>query len=389
MQQKIRNLQAQAKKLPTSSGVYLFLDKKGKVLYVGRAVNLRRRALNYFLAGIDPRIKEMVSVADSLKHYKTDNLLEAIILEANLIKKHWPKYNVKDKDNRSFVYIVIPRDDYPKPFIVRERELTKFSSTAKVFGPFQNASLVKNALRIIRRIFPYSTCEPFSGKPCFSHQVGLCPGLCVGAINKKDYQNNIKNIVLLLSGQKKRLLTKLKKENPEQVRVFKHIEDASLIRVRELGCSKAHRIESYDVSHLTGKETYGAMVVFVDSKPDKASYRLFKIRTAKPGDDLGALKEVITRRFNHPEWPIPDLIVIDGGKPQISFVFKTLNSLHISIPLVGISKYGGDKLVFPMGTKPTIKSLAQGMKKTLLASRDEAHRFSLKSSRKKRDIKRK
>jgi len=94
-----------------------------------------------------------------------------------------------------------------------------------------------------------------------------------------------------LSGQKKRLLTKLKKENPEQVRVFKHIEDASLIRVRELGCSKAHRIESYDVSHLTGKETYGAMVVFVDSKPDKASYRLFKIRTAKPGDDLGALKK--------------------------------------------------------------------------------------------------
>ncbi len=381
------NLQEKAKKLPKSSGVYLFLDGKGKVLYVGRAVNLRRRALNYFAESIDPRIKEMVGLSNNLKHYQTDNLLEAIILEANLIKKYWPKYNVKDKDNRSFVYIIIPKDDYPRPFIVRERELTKFASTAKVFGPFQSAALIKNALRIIRRIFPYSTCVPFNGKPCFSHQVGLCPGLCVGKIGKQEYQNNIKNIILLLSGQKKRLITKLKKENPDQARAFKHIEDVFLIRVKEMGESRAHRIECYDISHLTGKETYGAMVVFTDNKPDKAEYRLFKIKTAKPGDDLGALKEVVTRRFNHPEWLAPNLIVVDGGKPQVSFVFKALSFLHINIPIVGISKYGGDKLVFPVGTKPAIKSLSESMKKTLLASRDEAHRFSLKASRKKRDIK--
>jgi len=158
MSRDIEKLKTKAKKLPKSSGVYLFSDKNKKVLYVGRAVNLRRRVLNYFLESIDPRIKEMVNVSNSLKYHQTDNLLEAIILEANLIKKHWPKYNVKDKDNRSFVYIIIPKEEYPRPFIVRERELAKFATGSKVFGPFQSVALVKNALRIIRRIFPYSTC---------------------------------------------------------------------------------------------------------------------------------------------------------------------------------------------------------------------------------------
>lgn len=372
------SLVGQAKKLPESPGVYLYLDRKGVILYVGRAINLKKRALQYFQKSLDPRISEMVDKAFKIKHIKTDTVLEAIILEANLIKKHWPKYNVKDKDNRSFVYIVIPKTDYPRPFIVRQRELEKFPLNTHVFGPYQSLGLVQNALRIIRRIFPYSKCRPFSGKPCFDRQIGLCPGLCTGEISKKDYQKNIKNIILLLSGKKKKIL---KQEG------LRHIEEVSLLTQENFNISqRPQRIEGYDISHLTGKEPYGSMVVFIDGEPDNSLYRLFKIKQAPKNDDIRALEEVISRRFNHLEWHFPDLVLVDGGRPQVSHIFKFFEKKNINIPLVGISKYGGDKLVFSPKTKKNVKELIESTKDILLAVRDESHRFSLKSSRKKRRI---
>ena len=375
----------QAKKLPLSSGVYLFLDKKGNVLYVGRAISLKKRVQSYFHKNIDRRISEMVSKSSRLKHKETETVLESIILEANLIKKYWPKYNVKDKDNRSFTYIVIPKADYPKPIIVRQRELEKFPTKGYVFGPYQSATLVKNALRIIRRIFPYSTCKSFSGKPCFNYQVGLCPGLCVGEISKDDYAENIKNIISLLSGQKKRLLKKLEKENPQKAKALQHIQDVSLIVKEGIDLYfRINRIEGYDISHLSGKDTFGAMTVFINGQPDKSQYRLFKVKGAPANDDLRALEEVIVRRFKHLEWPFPDLILIDGGKPQIDYVFRIMRDININIPLVGISKLKNDKLVFPVKTKKSLKDLAKEINDTLLKIRNEAHRFSLRSSRRSR-----
>jgi len=167
-------------------------------------VNLRRRVKNYFDTNLEPRLQEMVSLASKIKYQKTDNLLEAIILEANLIKKYWPKYNIRERDNRSFVYIVIPKQDFTKPMIVRGRELKKFpASKAEIFGPYKSLTTTETALKIIRRIFPYSTCQINSGKPCFDYQIGLCPGACFGAISKEDYQKNIENIILLLKGRKR------------------------------------------------------------------------------------------------------------------------------------------------------------------------------------------
>lgn len=367
-----------ARKLPDGPGVYIFIDKKNKPLYVGRTVSLRKRVLSYFRKDIDLRIKEMVKLAKGIKIKKTETVLEAIILEANLIKKYWPKYNVKDKDDRSFVYVVISKTDYPSPRIVRARELKL--QNAYIFGPYQSASLIFSALRIIRRIFPYSTCKP--GKPCFDYQIGLCPGYCVGKISKKEYQKNIRNIILFLSGKKKRLLQKLKKENPEKIKALKHIQDVSLLLKEELsGPDDFERIEGYDISHLSGKEAFGSMVVFTDNKPDKKEYRLFKIKNAPSSDDLRALAEVLGRRFKHKEWQFPDLILIDGGKPQVDFVF---NVLKTDIPIVGISKYGKDKLVYP---SKGLKGFADGIKAVLLKVREEAHRFSIKSSRKGRGIK--
>lgn len=379
-------LKEKAKNLPLTPGVYMFIGHKGEILYIGRATSLRRRVLQYFRPDIDSRIGEMVSLAQNIKHQKTDTVLEAIILEANLIKKHWPKYNVKDKDHRSFVFVVISKKDYAYPIIIRERELNKFPTTdAYIFGPYQNATLLKNTLRIIRRIFPYSTCVPNSGKPCFDYQVGLCPGTCIGEINKQDYKKNILNIVLLFKGEKKRLLAKLKKENPEVLSALKNIQDVTLITKDELSNNHGkNRIEGYDISHFTGQETVGAMSVVIDGQLAKDQYRLFNIKTAPASDDLRSLEEMLSRRFKHIEWPFPDLILIDGGKPQIDYVNQVLKRIGISVPIIGLSKLAGDRMVFPIKTSMAIKELAKSQRELITKARDEAHRFGNSAGRRKR-----
>ncbi|MEK7167575.1 MAG: hypothetical protein AAB791_01080 [Patescibacteria group bacterium] len=244
--------------------------------------------------------------------------------------------------------------------------------------------MVSNALKIIRRIFPYGTCKPGSGKPCFDRQIGLCPGSCTGETSKKDYQKNIQNIILLLSGEKKRLLSRLKKENPDKIKALDHLADVSLI-VRDEEFSNLNRIECYDISHLSGKEVYGAMSVFVNGNAEKKDYRLFKIR-GFTNNDSHSLGEMIERRFKHLEWSRPDLVVIDGGRPQIDYIDKVFHKLNLNMPLVGISKFAGDKLVFPPRTGKNIQELAENSKNILLKARDEAHRFGLKASRRKRDF---
>lgn len=371
-------LKNKLKTIPKQPGVYFWSDKAGQVLYVGRATSLKARLSQYFQKNIDSRIAEMVEAAADLKYETTETLLEAIILEAKNIKKYWPKYNIVDRDDRSFIYVVIPKTSYPKPLIVRGTDLKKFpASRAKVFGPYQSFYLLQTALRLIRRIFPYSTCALKSGRACFDYQIGLCPGACINAISSKDYQKNINNIILLLSGEKKRLISKLKKENPDKIKALKHLQDVSLLaREEDLSEVKINRLEGYDISHLTGKESYGSMVVFENGEAARHQYRLFKIKEAPAGDDERALAEVLVRRFKHPEWPTPDLIMIDGGTPQISFLSRVLQENNLSATLIGISKFGGDKLVFATGAKKPLRDLADNIKPTLLKVREEAHRFA-------------
>jgi len=379
------DLKNKIKNFPDSPGVYIFSGKNKVILYVGRATSLKKRVAQYFQKRLDPRIEEMVSLAKDIKYQSTDTILDSVVLEANLIKKYWPKYNIKDKDGRSFVYIVISKKDYPYPFLVRGQELKKFpTGKNKIFGPYQSSSLVKNTLRIIRRVFSYSTCRPNSGRACFDYQLGLCPGLCVGEVDKITYQKNIKNIILLLSGQKNKLLKKLAKDNPEQANSLKYLQDVSLISREDSLFISSNRIEGYDISHLTGRETYGAMVVASDGQLQNSQYRLFKIKTAPESDDLRALVEVLERRLKHIEWPYPDLIMIDGGRPQIDFVDNFLKKNHINIPIVGISKLAGDELVFARNSSPAFKDLALSSRDILLKLREEAHRFGLKASRRKR-----
>ena len=373
-----RDLSTIAKSAPKKPGVYFWLDKQGAVLYVGRATSLKARLSQYFQKGISSRIAEMVTAARNLRYEETETLLEAIILEAQNIKKYWPKYNIVDRDDRSFIYVVIPKKEFTRPIIIRGHELKKFpAGMAQIFGPYQSFYLLQNALRLIRRIFPYGTCKPNSGRACFDYQIGLCPGVCVGKISAREYKKNIDNIVLLLKGEKKRLMIKLKKANPEQAKAFQHLQDVSLLtRDEDLNERKISRLEGYDISHHAGKESYGSMVVFENGEPNTSQYRLFKIKDAPAADDERALLEVLTRRFKHLEWPLPDLIMIDGGSPQINFLAHELASLNISAHLVGISKFGGDKLVFTAKTKKEQRELAENIKPTLLKLREEAHRFA-------------
>ena len=378
-------LKDKIKNAPDKPGVYRFLDKSGQILYIGRASSLKKRLAQYFLKNIEARISEMVSLAKDVKYQKTETILDSVVLEANLIKKHWPKYNVRDKDNRSFVYVVIAKKGFVKPIIVRGRDLKKFpQNSVYIFGPYQAQGLIKNALRIIRRVFPYSTCRVSSGQPCFDYQIGLCPGACVDKISPKDYQKNIKSIVLLLSGKKKQLIKKLLKENKDQVKSLRHLQDVSLITNEDSVLGGINRIEGYDISHLSGLEAYGAMVVFSAGVPDKDEYRLFKIKDAPASDDLRALQEVLDRRIKHQEWARPDLIMIDGGKPQIDFISHYFKTNNINLPVVGISKYSGDQLIFPAGVGKQFKDLCHSIKDPLLRVRDEAHRFGQSAGRRQR-----
>lgn len=377
-EKKIAKLKSLVKLAPDKPGVYFWLGKNREILYIGRATSLKSRLGQYLQKNIDSRIAEMISLAVSFRYEETDSLLEAIILEAKYIKKHWPKYNVKDRDNRSFIYLVIAKEDFARPLIVRARSLEKFQSQkAHIFGPYQSLSLLRNALKIIRRIFPYSLCKPNSGKACFDYQIGLCPGTCIGLISKEEYNKNIKNICLLLDGKKKTLVKRLMKENPEKLKSLQHLQDVSLLtKDVSLASNKIYRIESYDISHHAGKESYGSMVVFEDSEPNKNEYRLFKIKEAPEADDERALLEVLLRRFKHSEWPSADLIVIDGGSPQVKFLDKELKKRNYNVNMVGISEMAGDKLVFPNGFKKEEKLLVENLKDILLKSREEAHRFA-------------
>jgi excinuclease ABC subunit C len=372
---------------PLKPGVYLFKNKEKKNIYIGRAVNLRHRLKNY-LNPTDPRIKKMVAEADDLVIKNTKNLLQAIILEANLIKKYEPFYNVKEKDNRSFVYIFIPKGgseakallppktkwSYPK--IIRGRELNKYLlSDAFVFGPIQSYSLAKNFLFLIRKIFPFSTCRLNQSRPCFYFQIGLCPGKCIGKISENDYQKIIDAMIDFLSGKTEKAKKFLETYYPEKLIFLNQIDDSALI-IKEAEINFQQRVEAYDISHFGGKQTVGSLIVFENNDFNPSSYKRFKIKNALAHDDLSALKEMLERRFNHPEWDYPDLILVDGGKTQIKVAEEVLEEKKINIPVVGIAKFKNDKLIFGKNIKKSVKELLETSFDTLRKIRDEAHRFA-------------
>ena len=387
------------KQLPDIPGVYMFLGSRKKVLYIGKATYLRSRIRSYFgkdvLKTRGEHIVSMVEQAKGVDFIETDSVLEAIILEVNLIKKHNPKYNTKEKDDKSFNYIVITKEDFPRVLLIREKELLG-GPTPKLkydvrymFGPFPQGAILKDALKIIRKIFPFrDKCTPESGKPCFNKQIRLCPGVCSGEISKKEYAKVVQNIRLFLGGKKMQVIKKLEREMSAMARklefekageikktifALKHIQDIALIKLTRRRTSSKFRIEAYDVAHISGKFVVGVMTVVENGEVKKSDYRKFKIKSFEGADDTRALKEVLERRLAHPEWQLPRLFVVDGGKAQKNTVEKVLKESGIMIPVVGVVKDERHKPKNIIGQK----SLVEKYEKEILLANSEAHRFAI------------
>jgi len=428
------------KSLPSKPGIYMFKNKEGKDLYIGKALNLKSRVSSYSKTE-DSRIQKMVQAAHALKHQTTSSDIEALILESQLIKNYRPPFNVVMRDDKQYFYVVFTSTEFPRIFLTHQPHNDKFKGSHFI-GPFTDGNTLKSTLRFLRRIFPYCTCKQTHNNFCLNYHIGKCLGYCCLKDNperseraveiKNQYAENIKALENILNGKKNTLLKELETEMKDQARndnldraieirskiedVRRVFENARLIRTSEIiknyrsglqSLIKSRqpiiRIEGYDVSNIQGAHATGSMAVFAHRKPDKNQYRKFKIHTKhavnkfqhhndrgnvgiQNGGDTGMLREIIERRFNHPEWPFPDLILIDGGRGQVNTVVKKLKELKIKIPVIGISKdsrHRGHQLIIPGRKNPLgLGKLLPGDKNLLLAIDSEAHRFAISYYRK-------
>lgn len=381
------------KKLPDTPGVYFFKDEKGEILYIGKATSLRDRVRSYFSSELGeargPLLVQMMGRAKMIGHIKTDSVLEALVLEAELIRKYKPRHNTDLKDDKSFNYVVITKENFPRVLLIRERNLIP-ADYKYYFGPFPNGGQLKEAFRLVRKIFSFrDKCVPNSGKPCFNAQIGLCPGICSGTSSKKDYARIIKNIALFFQGRKKYLIKKLEREMKvaaknekfekasdirDTIFALSHIHDVSLIK-RELkeDAGGIFRIECYDIAHLSGTNTVGVMTVVQNGEASKGDYRKFKIREVKGVNDTAHLKEVLERRLGHPEWRLPNLIVVDGSTAQKNAAESVLVKYGFQIPVVGVVKNEHHHPCNIIGESSIVRS----HEKDILLGNAEAHRFAI------------
>lgn len=410
-------------KLPNQPGVYFFLSQKTPI-YIGRATNLKSRIISHFQsAKIDPKENLIISQSDNIKFIPTQSDFEAVLLEADLIKKHQPKYNFRWKDDKNFLYIKITNDEFPKVLVVRKENDKK----STYFGPFGNKSIVNGFLRDIRKLIPFCSQKKLSKKPCFYSKINLCQP-CPNYINslrnkdkklfrklKREYLNNINKIVDLLNRNFKKILNywekKLKKAIKEEkyeegitlrnkIYILNQLINRKFNESIELTTDNDHikreinfffknyfnidnyqlkRIECYDISNYFGQHATGSMVVFENNIPNKSQYRRFKIKTVKKISDVEMIKEVIIRRFKNNRWSKPDLIVVDGGRSQLATVIKTLFQIKINIPVISLAKEPDRVVLFNGSSFKTINfSQNSGFFNLLKQIRDESHRFAKK-----------
>lgn len=397
--------------LPEAPGVYFFLGADDEILYIGKATSLRDRVKSYFRGDLlttrGPKIELMQRNIRAIGYAVTDSVLEALLLEGELIRKWKPDYNTDAKDDKSYNQVVITRERYPRVLVVRSRDIEQCKFTLPIatsFGPFLEGGALREALKIIRRLFPFrDKCEPFDelpeskrakARPCFSAQIGLCPGVCVGRMSRADYLKNIRHLRLFFSGKKNALIKKLEGEmhqaaddlrfeEAERIKrtlwSLQHIQDMALVK-NDREAEERHRIEAFDVAHLRGENSVGVMTVVQNSYARPEHYRQFKLRAKHNGNDLTALEEILRRRFNHPEWPFPELVVVDGSVAQLGTAERVLSELAIGIPVLGVVKnvrHQPERIIGP-------GELAVRFKKEIYLANAEAHRFAISFHRKRR-----
>lgn len=422
-------------KNPPLPGVYIF--RRGRVpLYIGKALNLKKRLASYFRGQnrMPARIQKMLGEATGLETIGTKSEIEALIKEAELIKRHRPKYNVLMRDDKNYFFVGITREQFPRIFVTHQPykiqnakiKIKNYKAKFKIYyiGPFTSGNALKTTLKLLRRVFPYCACKGVHKRPCLSSQIGKCPGYCCTAPQNKNskiknkkfgtaYRRNIRNVAAVLEGRKTALIGTFKKQMGEAVKKERY-EEAGRLRDQIFGLegvfshqtvlqapenrlvwpttreklqrllktdSPIERIEGYDISNISGTDATGSMVVFMNGVADKSQYRKFKIKSVSGASDVGMLKEVIRRRFGHPEWPYPNLIVIDGGKGQLNAALTAIKSLPpkpypLSSRLVTALAKKEEILFTESGRAIYLKRGDPQLLRLFQRIRDESHRFA-------------
>lgn len=367
-----KELEQKLKTLPNQPGVYFHKDKAGRIIYVGKAAVLKNRVRQYFQASRrrDPKTDALIAEIYDTDWTTVESELDALFLEAEMVRRYMPRYNILLRDDKSSLFVRINYDDNYPSISFTHRPL---DDKAKYFGPFFNGGEVKRALRYLRRVFPYSTHSGVIPKrACLQYHLGLCPGIEEHMTPLNDYRANLRKLMQYLRGERQTVIDDMEKEMQKAAKkqdfekaaeirnqyyalkalskqiVFSDKEFMDISKDRGLqGLADLlnlpkvpRRIEGYDISHMQGTDNVASMVVFTNGIPDKAAYRKFKMRI--PGNnDFAHMEEVISRRTsekNQNAWGLPDLFLIDGGKGQLGAAIKARDAAGVKRPMIGLAK---------------------------------------------------
>jgi excinuclease ABC subunit C len=415
------------KQFPASPGVYLMKDEQGRVLYVGKAKNLRNRATHYFTkaAAEDARTADLVKLIADIDFVAADSEVDALLMEARLVKDVQPRFNITLKDDKSFPYLQIRiREEFPRVEFTRAPR----RRGVRLYGPFTSAKGLRGAIQVLQRIFQFRTCGlDISEKeerwrwfrPCILHSIRQCTAPCNFRVSREEYRKQIRRLCLVLEGKKERLLSRMTREMAAasaatqfekaarlrdeiaalrnlslrgqadkdlQPEVFPIEPKKGLLGLRKiLGLRMPPRtIEGVDIAHLGGTETVASLVSFIDGLPFKPGYRRYKIKTVEGIDDFASIREVISRRFRHAtsrrpgvaETVFPDILLIDGGKGQLNAALEVFRFLGKEPPcLISLAKRE-EEIFRPGDAEPIRLSRHAAALRLLQYVRDEAHRFA-------------
>jgi excinuclease ABC subunit C len=413
------------KDFPAGPGLYFMKDSRGTVLYIGKAKNLRSRVASYFQAGGDiissrgPRIAEMLAKVKTVDLLETKNEVDACLQEARLIKDIRPPYNADLTDDKTFPYLEITiRDEFPAVYSTR-----KPKTNSRLFGPFANAGDLRSAIVVLQKIFKFRTCRLEISesddkrrffRPCILYSIKQCTAPCADKIGKVDYRKIIKDLMVFLNSRRPKVLRQLKKQMDEtaasldyekaavyrdRIRLIENLDkrgdvgedvqpevfaiepNQALEKLQQIlkSPNPIRVIEGFDIAHISGSETVGSLVRFIDGRPFKAGYRRYKIKTVSGIDDYACLREVLVRRFRHAaagEELWPDLVLVDGGIGQLHAAQDAFKELKVSPPkLVALAKK--EEIIYIAGSDEPLKLPATNPARKLLQYvRDEAHRFA-------------
>lgn len=408
--------------LPETPGVYLFKDEQGRVLYIGKAKNLRSRVSTYFTeayAKADPRLTAMIRRIADIETIRLDSEIEAVMLESKLIKQIRPKYNIRERDDKSFGCLILTADDdFPKVHFVRETDRVPGDR----FGPFPSALDLRRAIRVLQGVFRFATCrlKIIEGdpkhqryRPCLLYAIRRCTAPCAGLISKAEYAEDIESLRRFLRGEKRGLIRSLERkmkrasralnferaaEIRDQIRALDSLsKDFALDEVEDLdvepmdpaegledlrrllGMNRPPRtLEACDIATLQGRESVGAVVTFVDALPFKEGYRRYRIRSVRGVDDYEMMREVVRRRFHRlrEEGIFPDVFLVDGGRGQLAVAAEELARVGATeTVLLALAKK--EETLFRHGQRGPLPAPRNSLGlRLLMHARDEAHRFA-------------